>query len=510
MQNAKRVILNTGILYAKMLVTIGISLYSTRLVLSALGVSDYGTYNLIAGIIIMLSFINVAMTTSTQRYFSFYQGTKDTKMQKDIFRNSLLLHLAIGVILIIILLLVSLFLFDDFLNIPEERIFAAKAVYYFMLFSVLATVLSVPFTATLNAHENMLWIAIGNTIEVMLKLGVAFSLYIYDGDKLIFYGLSIAIISIMSLLFYSFFCMKKYSECTLNLHKAVNPKLMKELASFAGWNLFGALCGVGRTQGLAIILNLFFGTVVNAAYGLANQVSGQMNFFSVTMLRALNPQIMKSEGAGDRQRMLRLSMMASKFGFFLLAFVAIPCIFEMPSILHSWLKEIPEYTISFCILILVAIMTNQLTIGLQSAIQATGRIKIYQSIVGIILLLNLPISYFLLKQDFPIYSVMISFIMIELIACGFRILFLKKIVGLSVKEYINRVLLMELVPVLASTSVCLLITNVLCFDFRFIFTFIVSIIVFVICIYFWGLCKDEKAIVNDMAKKGLAKLRVKS
>lgn len=509
MQNAKKVVFNTGVLYAKMLVTVGITLYSTRLVLNALGVSDYGTYNLIAGIIAMLSFLNVAMTTSTQRYFSFYQGTKNKEIQKDIFSNSLLLHLGIGVILIIGLLLMSFFLFDGFLNIPQDRIPAAKVVYYFMLFSVFTTVLSVPFTATLNAHENMLWIAVVNTIEVLLKLAIAFSLYIYEGDKLIFYGLSIAVIGIISLFFYSFFCMKRYSECTFNLHKGMNPKLIKELGSFAGWNLFGALCGVGRTQGVAVILNLFFGTVVNAAYGLANQVSGQMNFFSVTMLRALNPQIMKSEGAGDRKRMLRLSMMASKFGFFLLAFIAIPCIFEMPEILKFWLKEVPEYTVAFCSLILMAIMTNQLTIGLQSAVQATGRIKTYQSVVGAILLLNLPISYILLELALPVYSVMISFILIELIACGFRILFLKKIAGLSIKEYMNRVFLRELIPVLASILICLLMTNAFSFNFRFIVTFIFSIFIFVICIYFFGLCQDEKVIVNEMLRKGFMRIRVK-
>ncbi len=501
MRNAKKVVFNTGVLYTKMLVTVGITLYSTRLVLNALGVSDYGTYNLIAGIIAMLSFLNVAMTTSTQRYFSFYQGTKNTEIQKDIFSNSLLLHLGIGVILIVGLLLMSFFLFDGFLNIPQDRISAAKIVYYFMLFSVFTTVLSVPFTATLNAHENMLWIAVVNTIEVLLKLAIAFSLYIFEGDKLIFYGLSIAVISIISLFFYSFFCMKRYSECTFNLHKGMNPKLIKELGSFAGWNLFGALCGVGRTQGLAVILNLFFGTVVNAAYGLANQVSGQMNFFSVTMLRALNPQIMKSEGAGDRKRMLRLSMMASKFGFFLLAFIAIPCIFEMPEILKFWLKEVPEYTVTFCSLILIAIMTNQLTIGLQSAVQATGRIKTYQAIVGSILLTNLPISYILLKYEMPAYSVMIGFIIVEFIACSFRLVFLNKIAGLSIKEYFERVLFREFIPVIASILVCLMITNILFFDFRFILTFFISIIVFIVSIYFFGLCRDEKDIVIQLIKR---------
>jgi O-antigen/teichoic acid export membrane protein len=314
------------------------------------------------------------------------------------------------------------------------------------------------------------------------------------------YGLLTAILGGISFLLYAGYCLKKYNECTLMEYKIDKP-LIKELSSFAGWNLFGALCGIGRTQGLAVLLNMFFGTIINAAYGVANQVAGQMNFFSATMLRALNPQIMKSEGMNDRQRMLRLSMMASKFGFFLLAFIAIPCIFEMPAILKFWLKDVPEYTTVFCSLVLIGSLANQLTIGLQSAIQATGKIKKYQSIVGSILLLNLPVSYILLKLNFPAYSVLIGFICIELIACGFRLVFLKKIAGLSIREYFNRVFFKELLPLLILILTCWLITYTIVFNFRFIATCTVSIVIFAVCIYFMGLCKDEKVIVDNMLSK---------
>jgi O-antigen/teichoic acid export membrane protein len=309
-----------------------------------------------------------------------------------------------------------------------------------------------------------------------------------------------AVLSLVSFLLYAAYCLKKYNECSIKKYQIDKP-LIRELGGFAGWNLFGAACGVGQTQGLAIILNIFFGTIVNAAYGIAIQVSGQLQFFSQTMLRALNPQIMKSEGMNDRQRMLRLSMMASKFGFFLLAFIAIPVIFEMPAILKIWLKEVPEHAVTFCSLILIGALANQLTVGLQSAIQSTGKIKMYQSIVGSILLFNLPISYLLLKLNSPAYSVMISFIITEMIACGFRLFLLKKIADLSIGEYFNRVFLKEIIPVIMSIVACYLLVSHLQFSFRFSLTFIISIATFGVGIYIFGLHRDEKNTVNILINK---------
>jgi O-antigen/teichoic acid export membrane protein len=371
-----------------------------------------------------------------------------------------------------------------------------------MSVSVFFTIIAVPFTASLNAHENMLWIAIINIIESVIKLGIAFSLfYFIQSERLIVYGILMAVLrSMITFVLYAAYCLKRYVECSVrNYH--VNKSLIKELSGFAGWNLFGSLCGLGKIQGLAIILNIFFGTVVNAAYGIANQVSSQMSFFSATMLRALNPQIMKSEGMNDRQRMLRLSMMASKFGFFLLAFIAIPCIFEMPTILKFWLKNVPDYTVVFCSLLLIATMANQLTIGLQSAIQATGKIKTYQSVVGCILLSNLPVAYLLLKLGFPIYLILISAIVIELLACYFRLFFLKKQAGLSIKEYFKRVFLKEIMPLFAIVATCWIITHYLNFSYRFFLTGAVSVFVFTCFIYLTGLCTDEKIMINSLLKK---------
>jgi O-antigen/teichoic acid export membrane protein len=311
----------------------------------------------------------------------------------------------------------------------------------------------------------------------------------------------IAGISVVVFFLYALIALYKYQECTISKSKEYDWSLIKEIGSFAGWNLFGAACSVGRSQGLGVILNLFFGAIINAAYGIANQVGGQLNYFSATMLRALNPQIMKSEGANDRQRMLRLSIMASKFGFFLMAFIAIPCIYEMPSILNFWLKEVPEFTVMLCNLTLIAIMINQLTIGLQSAFQATGRIKEYQIIVGSTLLFNLPVAYFMLKFELPIYSVLISYIFFEIVSTFLRIFLLKKIAGLSVDEFIHKVIYKTLFPTLTIILTGYLITKYIQIDFRFLYTISISAILFTISIFFTGLCDDEKEMLFNLIKK---------
>tara|TARA_R110000744_G_scaffold244141_1_gene361057 strand:- start:10454 stop:11983 length:1530 start_codon:yes stop_codon:yes gene_type:complete len=493
MTPANKVIINTAILYGRMILTVGVSLYSTRLILEALGSTDYGIFELVAGIIAVLAFLKNTMATSTQRFLSFYQGKNDIEGQKSVFTNSLIMHIIVGVVIVAVLALLESYLFEHFLNIAEGRIYAAKIVYRTMLASLLFSMINVPFMGTLVAHENLLFVAVVNILEALLKLSIAFVLISLSGNRLIIYSYLMATLAFVTMLMYTAFCFKKYIECSLRNVK-IDKKQIKELSSFAGWNLFGALCGLGRTQGMAVLLNLFFGTVINAAYGIANQLAAQMYFLSATMLRALNPQIMKSEGVDDRERMLRLSMIASKFGFFLVAIIAIPAIFEMPQILKFWLKEVPEYTTIFAQFILIAILINQLTIGLQSALQATGKIKLYQTVVGGVILMTLPVAYIFLKMGFPPYYVFVSYLCLEVVGVILRIWIAKKIAGLSVPVYLNRVFMKSFFPTICSLVVCWFITRNIHFEYRFLFTGFASAVILLISIYFKGLYHDEKIL----------------
>jgi O-antigen/teichoic acid export membrane protein len=507
--SSNRVALNTGIIYCRMILTIGVSLFSTRIILNALGSTDYGIFNLIAGVIAMLSFLNAAMATSTQRFLSYYQGKNQLDLLKKVFTNSLVVHLAIGAVIVIGLEIASFFLFDNFLNIPPDRIETAKVLFHFMVASIFISIVVVPFTGTLYARENMVWVAVVTTIESLLKLAIAIVILKIAHDKLILYGVLMACLSLTTGLLYALYCLNKYVECTFKNMWDIDKTFVIELTSFAGWNMFGSLCVLGRTQGLAIMLNLFFGAVINAAYAISNQVSAQLNFFSNTMHPAHNTQISKSEVTHDRERMLRLSMIASKFCFFLFAIIAIPCIFEMPHILQAWLKKVPDFTIMFCQLTVFGMMINQLTVGLQSALQATGRIKYYQMVVGTAILLNLPLAYFLLKMGFPAYSVLIGYCTIEFVACMLRISFLKNIAGLSVKVYLSRVISKEIIPIICNIAVCFLITRYFDFKFRFLLTIASSGLCFLISIYFAGLCEDERKLIDSFAGKYITLIKSK-
>ena len=501
MNAANKVALNTGVLYVRMLITMGISLYSTRLVLNYLGAHDFGIFNLVAGIITVLSFLNGAMPISTQRYLSFHQGGGDFLMQKKVFTNSWILHIVSGVIFVALLEIVCPFLFNGFLNIPTGKIALAKAIYHFMAVSVFFTVIAVPFIAVLNAHENMLWSAIVSIVESICKLIIALSLsYFLQSERLIFFGLFTAGTSVVCFLLHSMYCLKQYGECSIKEYQIDKP-LLKELAIFSAWTMTGTLAWTGRVEGLGIILNIFFGTLMNAAYGIAQQVLGMLSFFSATLLRALDPQIMRSEGMNDRPRMLRLSMMECKFCFFLIAFIAIPFIFEMPAILKFWLKNVPDQAVIFCQLILISAMSNQLTVGVKTAIQSTGRIRLYQLLDATAIFLSIPSAYFLLRLEFPTYWVFLVIVCTDVLAGFFRLVVLRKLTEFSIQDFCKRVLFKEIIPVAVSVIVCFFITNSFSFGYRWIATTIISILMFIIAIYLMGLCADEKFLIHNVKKR---------
>lgn len=456
MKSSDRVVINTGFLYGKMLITMFISLYSTRLILSALGATDYGIFNLVAGVIAMLSFLNAAMTISTQRYLSFYLGAGESERLKSIFNTSVILHFIIGLIIVILLELVGIYLINRVLDIPTERIHTAKIVFHFMVVSTFFTINAVPYDASINAHENMLFDALTGIFESLMKLLIAIWLVYTAIDKLILYGALIAGLTILIRIIKGFYCSMKYKECNLSLTSHIRFDLFKELFSFAGWNLYGSFCIVIRNQGLAIVLNFFFGVLINAAYGIANQVNGILSSFSSNMLKALNPQIMKNEGSGNRDRMLKLAIVGCKSSFFLLAFLSIPIIIEMPFILNLWLKEVPENAAIFCQLVLLITLVQQLTVGIMTAIQSAGRIKTYQIVLGSIILLNIPAAFTLIKLGLPAYSILIGTIFIEFIAGGARILFAKKLVGLSSKLFLKDVIFNSLLAVCLAAFVSII------------------------------------------------------
>ena len=432
-----KVLYNTLSLYGKMVITTIISLYLTRIILNYLGANDFGLYNLIGGIIALLSFVNSALMVSTQRFLSVALGGDNVAKIRNIFSVSVLIHVVLTGILIVIFELCYLFLFDGFLNIDPNRLNAAKIIYQLMIISAIFTILGVPYNAIINAKEDLWLFSIVEALCAVLKLGILVLFHYVYSDALIMYTLWILVITIINFLLKYVWCKVEYKECNkLSFHMKENVPLVKDMMTFSGWNAFGTLALIGRNQGIAILLNVFWGTAINAVYGIANQVNSQLIYFSTMMTTSLTPQIMKSYGEGNQNRMLNLSVFTCKLSFFLSAVFAIPLLLELPFVLKLWLKNVPEYAEIFCSLIIYMFLLMQLYPGLNRAIQACGRIKWYQVLTSIVLLLPIPLGVLLGESNSKSYSIIYLMIVSQVIQMGVAIYMAKRLVNLNVNQFV--------------------------------------------------------------------------
>lgn len=507
--SSRRVATNTALLYLRTLLNIGVQILATRILLRSLGVVDFGIFSLVAGVVVLLSFLNAAMTSATQRFFSFHQGRDDLSAQQRVFAASLFLHLVLAILVTVLLLAFSGVIVRSVLHIPVERMEAARFTFVCMSLAVFSTIVVVPFTASINAHEDMITILTVGITEVLLKLGAALSILWFEADHLKVYASGMAAVAFITNGQCLVHAIRRYPECVLRGALRPSSQDLKEIGAFAGWNLFGTLSHLGRVQGLAVILNVFFGPVMNAAYGVANQVTGQMNMLSSMMMRAINPQIMKSEGGRDRERMLDLSVRAGKFGVLLLGAVAVPVMFEMPSLLRLWLGHAPTETAVFCNLLLVGLMVNQSTTGLQSAIQATGDIKRYEIEVGGILLLNLPIAYLLLRLGAPYYTILVSYVAVELAAGLIKIRFGFRLAGMTPRVFAAHVYGKAVPPIAATVLAGTVMSGLLRRDgfLGMLLSLACMECVYLTSAYFLALSPEERAWAKDFLRHVLARIR---
>lgn len=463
MSTANRIIKNTGFLYAKMCITMFISLYTTRLVLNYLGASDFGIFNIVGGAISMLGFLNAAMASATQRFMSYSEGEGNKEKQKSIFNVSFILHLVISIIVGIALLIAGYFFFNGILNIPEDRIFAAKVVYGCLIVSTMFTVMSVPYDAAMNAHENMKYYAIIGVFESLLKLSVAFACVYTNYDKLIVYGVLMACIPFITLSIMRIYCHRNYDECIISPKKYWIKGLMKEMTSFAGWNLLSTSTAMITNYGLGIVLNIYYGTVLNASQGVANQLNGQMGVLTNNISKAVLPIIVKSAGKKEENKMISISLFFSKIFFIIISIMLIPFLIIGDNILEWWLKEVPPYTNIFLILVILVSMSEIFLNSLSQMISAIGRIKYISFFRSLTTLLCLPTIFLLFRCDYPPYAMYVVLLLKTFINIGISLYFSSLYYGLSVKEYLKNVLLRCIsffTIILLSTKVCgLLIFN---------------------------------------------------
>ena len=493
---------NTIAQYTKTIINVLLSLYSTRLVLQVLGTEDYGIYSIVGGVVTMLSFITNSLITTTQRFLSFFQGQGDLRQQKLVFSNSVLLHLFLGLVIIFFLYLIGLFLFDNFLSIPKERVIAAYNVYNIISLTIFITFITSPFKALLVSHENIIYVSIIDVIDGGLKLFIAIVLCFISYDKLISYAWLLSVVSLFNFVAFVWYSFRNFKECTIPKLSEFNIKYVKDLFSFAFWNIYSTGCIVGRTQGIAVLINRFYGPLVNAAYGVAFTVSSAVQFVSSSLCNAMNPQIMKAEGQGNRLKMIRLAEIESKFGFLLIALVGIPCVFNMDVLLSIWLKDVPQYSVYFSQMVMLSAIIDQLTIGLVAANQAVGNIRMYSLVINSIKLFTLPVSFLFLYTGFEVESVMICYLIFELICAVARIFFLQKTAGLNYLGFLEKVFLKELIPILILIVTCFLVYIYIEIPYiKVLLMFFLSSIIYIISIYFFALCDDEKIIINNVLQK---------
>lgn len=496
MKGSKLIIKNTGILYVKTFITMGIALYSTRVILNALGATDYGLFSLIAGVIAMLTFLNNSLSGATQRYLEYNLGGGQHKKLIEVFNTSVFLHLLVGVLVVLIIEGVGYFAFEKVLTIPIDRIYAAKTIFQFMVISTFFTIISVPYDAIINAHEHMLFDSIVSIIQSLGILFIAIFIQNVTSDKLIWYGFLMASLIFLLLLIRRIYCRILYDESKVHFKKYLKKATIKEMITYASWSFFGAITSMIGAYGMVIVLNSFFGAKVNASYGIAAQLNGQISVFAGTMMKALNPQIVKSEGNGERNRMIQLSLIGSKISFFLLAFFAIPFILEAPYVLKIWLINPPEYTIIFSRLVLIVAMFSQLSIPIGNMVNAVGNIKQISVFTSLVFVMVLPITIIAFKLGLPPFYVYIIQIISEILLLVIRVHLAHKYAGMLY----NRFLILLVKPVLIVTIFTFMISPSLQFILddgflRLFLTCFISSLVFLIGLNFWGLSNEERQYI---------------
>ncbi|MEC4028764.1 MATE family efflux transporter [Myroides odoratimimus] len=437
MGNARRIVKNGLYLYFRMFLVLGVTLYSSRLVLKTLGVSDYGIYNIVGGIVLLLGFFNAALTSASQRFIAFDIGKDDVKATNKTFNTSLAVHFFLAIFLVVLLETIGLWYVNNKLVFDSNRNLAVNVVYQFSILSFFVSILQVPYNALILAKEKMNVYAYISILEAILKLLVVWVLVSLRQDKLIAFSvltfLSILIVRIVA----QIYCKRNFIESKFKIYK--DYTYMMTFVTYSSWNLIGNLASVVRVQGNNIMLNLFFGTLVNAAFGLTNQITNAVNLFVTNFQNAFNPQIIKKYAGGDIKGALELMLYASKISFYVILLIVLPLYINLKFVLNIWLGEIPNYLLEFTKISLFVIVVDSLSGPIMTMITATGKIKYYHIIVGGLMLFSVPVSYLLLRCGYNAEVVFNVMLFLSCLSYIVRLVFLRKLVDFDIFLYLKRV-----------------------------------------------------------------------
>jgi len=511
--NKTRIVKNTAHLYFRMLLMMLITLYTTRVTLQVLGVEDFGTYGAVASIVLMFAFLSSTMATAAQRFFAMELGVDNHTKLKQIFSINVLIFSGLAIIVLLLAETAGLWYFNAKMNIPADRYEAAAWVYQFAIFSSVVSIVTIPYIAIITAREHMKAYAYLSILEVLFKLAIVFALIYFPIDKLKLYALLVFFVQISISATYIIYSTTKFFECKVKYYW--NKTMFNEVCSFAGWNVMGSLSMTARSQGIVLLLNHFFGVLVNAAQSIAYQVYYALIRFTDSFFIAVRPQIIKSYSYDKEDKsgeMIRLVFQSSKFCYYLILILSIPVLIETKYILELWLKkDVPDFTLIFTRLMVVTGIIESLANPLITSINATGKIKKYQITTSSIILLILPVSYLILRtvpKESNMFTPQITmFVMIatSILAQAGRIYFMKNLLKMNISHYLKQVIL----PILAVTSLAFVLPMIYYYSFNASFLRLVGVcgvtlLSSAVIIFYIGITKSER---NGIKMFVLKKLR---
>ena len=503
--NNKRIAKNTIFLYFRMLFLMLISLYTSRVILDALGVEDYGIYNVVGGFVSMFALISAALTSACTRFLNFELGKGDPERQNVVFSTAVTIQWGLAILVAVLSEAIGVWYVNNVMVLSPERLTAANWCFQFSIFNFCMNLITVPYNASIIAHEKMKAFAYVSIFQGLAQLGISFMVYYEPFDRLVFYALMLMVLQFLIRYMYQVYCRKHFKECHYRF--IVDKPLLKHMFSYSLWHLVGNGAAVLKNHGVNLVLNFFFGPAVNAARGLANHVDGAVNQFASNFMMAMNPQITQSYSRGDLKGMFQLANRGSRFSFYLLFVLALPVIINADYILHIWLKEVPAHTVTFIQLTLISMMITSVSGPLITAQNATGNVRNYQLVVGGILLLNLPLSYIFLRLGMIPEIVVVVAIAVEILAFLARMY----MIPLTIKEFQPRLFLRDVI--LKCCAVVLLTVPIPLLEHVYypenFYTFVLNVCLCLLCsmvvIYYVGCNANERAMlmaaVNKIKKK---------
>lgn len=492
--NQKRILQNTVMLYIRMAVIMLVSLYVSRIVLNELGETDFGIYNIVGSVVVSLVFIQNTLSSATQRFLSFELGRGDEKRTREVFSMAMTIHYLFIIVVVIILETIGLWFLNNVLSIPENRIFAANIAYQFSIAAFALNIIRIPYNAVIISYEKMNAYAILSIAEALLKLTIAYVLLVVSSDKIIVYAAMILSVTFAINLLYVFYCKIKYKQiCRFQF---VNDKtLFKEMLGFSGWTMLGGVTGIATNEGPNYLMNIYLGVGINTAMGLAKQVSSAVYQFTANFQTAFNPQIVKAYSSDEREYLFDLINKTSLLSFYLLFVVAFPLTLCANMVFDFWLVDVPKYAVEFCVLIMIAQMISALSSPMWMVVHATGYIKRYQITLSLINISIIPAAWFVLWMGFTPVYVIVSQIIINIIVFIYRLHFLKQSIGFDIKSFCYSVVfkcVKQVIIIIPLPIICRIIPGYI----GEICALVLSIIIIPIVFYTIGLSKENRSQIK--------------